>query len=976
MAKKKSPAEAQNVPLEFPSSGLEEVRAYTRQRAGTTAQAANVRGFEPGTDRARGGARAGLTKYLAAQVNGSASIQLVDHLNTATSAPPQTFNQFLYAEASGSGFGIANNFSGASLFNGIGAVSGYQFANSCWDVNGNLYVAMINLSTGLFKVYCVASGPQQEEGAPVGGVVGGPQLGSVIWTSNNFAVAKIARGVAGMCVIGSYLFVAVIGTAASGGVYANASCRILRIPIASTGAAVAALTWQTSTATFLNFSANSNNCLSSIAIVLGVESYQPPGFYTFNGTFTSNPPLTFTAWSGTANASASKVVSDGVGFFYGIASVATGQLFKIGVGGNLVWNSSIADSANSVAYDQSTQQLLALCQTAPSVRSVNITTGGLFSNVFTGTTIFNEIGADNNGNFVLWINSVASGDVEGLNQSLNTRFVPVTLANALHTGCTVNPGSPAAIVAAGPRDVLGIVIAGGTMKTFTPFAYSGSISTAFSSTAPVIRSAQNGLNIFFVDGTNYLYWSANTRTVQTWVASTGGSMPVDTDGSTAQLIVTWRGRTGLYGFRNNPQLYYLSAVDDPFNMNFAPQTTSTTQAFVGTLDFANHPGKSLNCLIPYDDNTLLYGLSKQIWQLSGDPAAGGQFNLVSREIGMAWGAPWCIDEFGQVYFLSNQQGIFKVTPGALPVLVSQAINRRLQNIDLSQNVIRLAWDMTNMGLAMWVTPLNSLLATTNYFWERRTNAWQLDFYASASMNPLAVHAYKGANPTDQTIFLGGRDGYLRILSNAATSDDGQAIQSSVMLGPLPNKNYERQLLLDLLANLSDTSGPVTYSVFVGETPQTALNSAAVCTGTWVAGRNVVSFTRWSGMAIYVQLSAVNAWSMEYIMARVAAMGMEASRMYMGQPAIASPGVAPTAPTGLAATAGTNQVSLAFTLVTGATSYNLYRGVASGNQFPYPIATGITSSPYVDSTVFAGTAYFYYLTAVNAFGESSPSNEAS
>ena len=961
---KKAKNEPENVFLEFALSGLEEVRGYSRQRPGTTAQAYNVRGFEPGTDRARGGSRAGLTKYLAAQVNGSASIQCVDHLVTATSAPPQTFNQFLYAEAFGSGFGIANNFSGASLFAGIGAVSGYQFANSCWDVNGNLYVATINLTTGLCKIYCVASGPQQEEGAPVGGVVGGPQLGSVIWTSVPFAVSEIARGVAGMCVVGSYLFVAL---KAPGG------DEIIRLPIASTGSAVAGQTWQKG----FTFSTNANNCLSSIAIVLGVENATPPGFYTYNATLApSTPRVTFTPWVGTANASASKVVSDGVGFFYGIASIATGQLFKIGVGGNLVWTSSIADSANSLAYDQATQQLLALCQTAPSVRSVNITTGGLFSNVFTGTTIFSEIGADNNGNFVLWQNSVASGDVEGLNQSLNTRFGPATLANALHNGCSVNPGSPAAIVAAGPRDVLGIVIAGGTMKTFTPFAYSGSISTAFSSTAPVIRSAQNGLNIFFVDGTNYLYWSANTRTVQTWVASTGGSMPVDTDGSTAQLIVTWRGRTGLYGFRNNPQLYYLSAVDDPFNMNFAPQTTSTTQAFAGTLDFANQPGQFLNCLIPYDDNTLLFGLSKQIWQCSGDPAAGGQFNIVSREIGMAWGAPWCIDEFGQIYFLSNQQGIFKATPGALPVLVSQAINRRLQNIDLTQNVIRLAWDTTNMGLGVWVTPLNQLLATTNYFWERRTNAWWPDFYFSASMNPLAVHAYKGANPTDQTIFLGGRDGYLRIMSNAATSDDGQAIKSSVMLGPLPNKNYERQLLLDLLANLSDTSGPVTYSVFVGETPQTALASAAVCTGTWVAGRNAVSFTRWSGMTIYIQLSAVSAWAMEYILARLAPMGMEASRMYMGQPAIASPGVAPTAPTGLAATAGTNQVSLAFNLVIGATSYNLYRGVASGNENPYPIATGITSSPYVDSTAVAGTAYFYYLTAVNAFGESPASNEAS
>ena len=42
-------------------------------------------------------------------------------------------------------------------------------------------------------------------------------------------------------------------------------------------------------------------------------------------------------------------------------------------------------------------------------------------------------------------------------------------------------------------------------------------------------------------------------------------------------------------------------------------------------------------------------------------------------------------------------------------------------------------------------------------------------------------------------------------------------------------------------------------------------------------------------------------------------------------------VAPGAPTGLTATAGTSQVSLAWNAVSGATSYNLYRGTTSGGE---------------------------------------------
>ena len=85
---------------------------------------------------------------------------------------------------------------------------------------------------------------------------------------------------------------------------------------------------------------------------------------------------------------------------------------------------------------------------------------------------------------------------------------------------------------------------------------------------------------------------------------------------------------------------------------------------------------------------------------------------------------------------------------------------------------------------------------------------------------------------------------------------------------------------------------------------------------------------------------------------------------------------PAAPTNLAASAGNAKVSLTWTASTGATSYNVYRGTTSGGESPTPIATGITTTSYADTTVTNGVTYFYTVEAVDAAGVSGPSNEAS
>jgi fibronectin type 3 domain-containing protein len=86
--------------------------------------------------------------------------------------------------------------------------------------------------------------------------------------------------------------------------------------------------------------------------------------------------------------------------------------------------------------------------------------------------------------------------------------------------------------------------------------------------------------------------------------------------------------------------------------------------------------------------------------------------------------------------------------------------------------------------------------------------------------------------------------------------------------------------------------------------------------------------------------------------------------------------APAAPTGLTATAGNGQVSLSWTASSGATSYNVYEGTASGSESTTPIATGVTSAAYSVSGLTNGTEYYFKVAAVNASGSSGLSNEAS
>ena len=96
--------------------------------------------------------------------------------------------------------------------------------------------------------------------------------------------------------------------------------------------------------------------------------------------------------------------------------------------------------------------------------------------------------------------------------------------------------------------------------------------------------------------------------------------------------------------------------------------------------------------------------------------------------------------------------------------------------------------------------------------------------------------------------------------------------------------------------------------------------------------------------------------------------------------LTAPTNVPPVPSGIAATAGNDGLTLTWTNAPlHPTTYNVKRSTASGGPFTTiatNISTGVRATSFVDNSLMAGGTYFYVVTAVNAFGESANSNPVS
>ncbi len=74
--------------------------------------------------------------------------------------------------------------------------------------------------------------------------------------------------------------------------------------------------------------------------------------------------------------------------------------------------------------------------------------------------------------------------------------------------------------------------------------------------------------------------------------------------------------------------------------------------------------------------------------------------------------------------------------------------------------------------------------------------------------------------------------------------------------------------------------------------------------------------------------------------------------------------------------GTQAVTLAWSAVSGATSYNIYQGSVPGDEGSAPTQTVYGGTTEIVTGLSSGSLYYYEITAVNVDGESAKSSEVS
>lgn len=440
------------------------------------------------------------------------------------------------------------------------------------------------------------------------------------------------------------------------------------------------------------------------------------------------------------------------------------------------------------------------------------------------------------------------------------------------------------------RTLAGVAVSNGTVKSFTrggSFTLATNGTSALNAFTPYMGSAILFSRVYYADGVHWKYWDAPTNTVTAMVAG-AGSLPADSGGNAPRLICQWRGRLVWSGLPLDPQNWFMSRQFDPLDYDYNPNVVTSAnsqQAVAGNNTEAGQVPDIVTCLIAYSDDLLLFGGDHSIWQMTGDPAAGGNMDRISDTVGICFGSPWCKDCFGTVYFFGSRGGLYSVHPSeggtAAPVRISgQKVDEQLLNVDLSNNIVRMVWDDRFQTVMIFITPLDGT-ATYNWCYDIRNQAFWKDQFVDASFNPTSVHLMDGDLPADRVVLLGGRDGYIRMIDTSAENDDGQAISSYVLLGPIQSGS-QRLRLRELRTVLGMNSDPVTLELFAGSSVEAAFDVAEPrFQRTIYPGRSIAIRSGAVAQGMYLKLSNEalgEAWQYEAIYAWLEGVGRAAGRL--------------------------------------------------------------------------------------------------
>ena len=442
-----------------------------------------------------------------------------------------------------------------------------------------------------------------------------------------------------------------------------------------------------------------------------------------------------------------------------------------------------------------------------------------------------------------------------------------------------------------PRDVHVIGVAGNKIVKITSSGPQDPENNAvISSTAQYVHITSGYQKCYIADGVNYYVYDPLDTDVSAYGSvdrlrcSTLGALP-----QRCKLIEMWHGRLVLARDPADPGRWSMSAINDVTDWDYFPQIPSAKQACSSTNTRAGRVPDIINAVAVYSDDLLLFGGDRSIWQLTGDPMAGGSLDLITDETGMAFGRPYCKDPQGTLWFFGSTGGLFYMVPGRRPERASVArVEKALRSIDLGANYVELQWNPIDEGVHIFVIPYGSPSGTLvdHWFYEVNADAWHKDRFGLAdgdNIQPCASVRVDGDLYNDRTMLIGGEDGRVRRWgvnaagnipkSDEVTTTTNIAIDSYTLFGPLIQAPVQAAQLTEAAFVLANDQHGVNYEFFAESTPDNL--GDPVRRGRLSPGRNDRHLVRVSGDHVYMRLRNANegqSWAYETADATISSAG--------------------------------------------------------------------------------------------------------
>lgn len=441
---------------------------------------------------------------------------------------------------------------------------------------------------------------------------------------------------------------------------------------------------------------------------------------------------------------------------------------------------------------------------------------------------------------------------------------------------------------ANTRERLLVMLSGGVFNVefgTAWYAYDMPSDPQLSATASHYWMVEFAGKLYMGDGVDYLTYDPKKAELTKWESEGAGALP-----EKCKLAAVYHGRMVLARAEGDPQNWFMSAVSDPNDFDFFPPVFTVDQAIAGNLAEADKVPDVINTMIPYNDDLLIFGCDHSIWLLRGDPMSAGRLDEISKTIGIAFGNSWCRDERGVIYFFGSKGGVYRMVPGSLPEVLSDSrggqdvsIHRRLTEIDLGSYRIDMAWDFERHGCRVVLVPVSESETTNQleYFWDSKTNAWSEDTKGVIALQGYCIASVDGDLPDDRRVVVGCQDGFLREYDRDAVSDDGTAISSHVVVGPMTSGGDVEVILNRAKAILVASEYGCDFEVFVATDPDINFDTAVPAyTGRFNPGQNPRLPIRKRGSFVWLKLLNVHAgerWAVDELLVDLKARGIRRVR---------------------------------------------------------------------------------------------------